>query len=378
MYTIGISLHFQDTYDQEVARGLIEWAKERPEWRLIGPIGGMMDLRPHTRQKLDALVVRVEHEGDVRKYEHLTIPVIDIAGAFEHERFHRVQNDDRETGIVAGNLIRDLGALSFAYVGVKNTLWSQLRLTGLEEALSQALPPERVFNRALPFYKNPSESGALHRFLSSLQLPCAVFCCNDIAAVKVTQHLLTRGRNIPREVSVVSVDNDPLLCSLAHPSLTSIALDCRAIGYRSGELIAELVHASRSPSSPIYIPPSGIIERESTRMMVGHDHIVVKALLYIREYAHLGISVDDVAHHCGTSRRNLELKWRKMRNQSLHDQIVNERLKRAKRLLREGNATIETVAAESGFRTTQRMYAQFRLRVGCTPGQWRVMSGLSN
>ena len=80
MHTIGISLHFQDTYDQEVARGLIEWAKEKPQWRLVGPIGGMMDLRPHARQELNALVVRIESEADIRKYEQLTIPVIAIAG----------------------------------------------------------------------------------------------------------------------------------------------------------------------------------------------------------------------------------------------------------------------------------------------------------
>ena len=37
MYTIGIALQFQDTYDQEIARGLIEWAKQKPQWRLVGP-----------------------------------------------------------------------------------------------------------------------------------------------------------------------------------------------------------------------------------------------------------------------------------------------------------------------------------------------------
>ncbi len=374
MFTIGVSLQFQDTYDQEVARGLIEWAREKPQWRLTGPIGGMMELRPGRKQALDALVVRIEHASDIRKYENLGIPVIDVAGAYPHSDFYRVQNDDRQTGRLAGELIRDLGALSFAYLGVSGTLWSTERLKGFEEALSSRLSVDHIFTRTLSFYKNPGYSKTLDRFLSSLQVPTAFFCCNDIAAVKVTNHLLSSGIEIPRQASVVSVDNDALLCALAHPSLTSIALECRSIGYRIGELVSSLIDGAELSRAPVLIPPSGVIERESTQLMLSHDPTVMKALVYIRNHAHLGIGVEDVAAFSSTSRRNLELKWKKVRDRSIHEEIINVRLQRAKRLLRETTGTVETVSSECGFRTTQRLYALFREKFGCTPGEWRAMS----
>ena len=72
-------------------------------------MGGMRDLSGETVQDLDAIVVRIEHAADIRKYERLGIPVIDVAGAFVHDEFYRVQNDDRHTGRLAGSWFATLG-----------------------------------------------------------------------------------------------------------------------------------------------------------------------------------------------------------------------------------------------------------------------------
>ncbi len=376
MYTIGIALQFQDTYDQEIARGLIEWAKQRPDWRLTGPMGGMRDLSGETVHDLDAVIVRIEHAADIRRYEKLGIPVIDVAGAYVHDDFYRVQNDDRHTGRLAGKLVRDLGAFSFAFVGAQGTLWSEQRLRGFEEALGLPLSPGRIFTRTLAFYKNQSHSNTLDRFVSSLPLQTAIFCCNDIAAVKVISHLRVRGIEVPRQMSVVSVDDDALLCSLSQPSLTSVALDCRTIGFKSGELIASLISGRSCEEHTLLIPARAIIERESTQLMLMHDPVVMKALVYIRDYACRGISVEDVAAYIGSSRRNLELRWRRVRDKTIYEEITLFRLQRAKRLLAETNSTIETVARECGFNTTQRLYSLFHRHVGCAPGQWRSAGSL--
>ncbi|MBN2860802.1 MAG: substrate-binding domain-containing protein [Sphaerochaetaceae bacterium] len=376
MYTIGIALQFQDTYDQEIARGLIEWARQKPQWRLVGPMGGMRDLSGEAVHDLDAIVVRIEHAADIHKYEKLGIPVIDVAGAFVHDEFYRVQNDDCHTGRLAGKLIRDLGSFSFAYVGAQGTLWSEQRLKGFEQALGISLSHSRVFTRTLTFYKNQSHSAALDRFVASLPIPTAIFCCNDITAVKVTAHLRSRAIEIPRQMSVVSVDDDALLCSLSQPSLTSIALDCRTIGFRSGELIASVIDGTGPSEHTLFIPARAIVERESTQLMLMHDPVVMKALVYIRDYACQGISVEDVAAYIGSSRRNLELRWRRVRDRTILEEITAFRLQRAKRLLRETTSTIESIAHECGFNTAQRLYSLFHRYVGCTPGEWRLAGPL--
>jgi len=375
MYTIGISLQFHDTYDKEVTRGIIEYAKGEPTWRLRGPMGGLRDLHLQKGEHLDALVTRIEHPSEMKKYEQLHIPIIDIAGAYQYDGVLRVQNDDINTGRKAGEYIRDLGVLSFAYCGVSDTHWSTLRFQGLCEALNISHHNVASFNRSLSFYKRPQTSTALYSFIENLEIPSAIFCCNDIVALKVTRHILDLSIAIPKHISVVSVDNDPLLCSLAKPTLTSIALDCFSIGYTAASLVSSLLDGEKiNAATASLIEPLEVIERESTQMMLDYDPVVRKALLFIKEYAVSGINVVDVIHHCSTSRRNLEIRWKRVRGKTILQEIVQERLRVAKRLLRESNATIEAIALESGFKTTQRFYAVFKQETHYSPGQWRSHS----
>ncbi len=375
MYTIGISLQFHDTYDKEVTRGIIEFAKGQINWRLRGPMGGLRELHLQRGEHLDALITRIEHPTEARKYEQLHIPIIDIAGAYEYPGVARVQNDDIVTGKKAGDYIRDLGVLSFAYCGVADTRWSSLRLEGYSNALLTAHNNISSFNRSLAFYKRPQTSDALYKFIQQLPLPAAIFCCNDIVALKVTRHILDLGIEIPKDISVVSVDNDPLLCTLAKPTLTSIALDCFSIGYTSASLVNSLLEGIPLDfSKPSFIEPLEVVERESTQVMFGHDVLVQHALHYIKEMATTGINVADVVAQCSTSRRNLEIRWKKVRGKTILQEIVQERMKVAKRLLRESNATIEAIAIESGFKTPQRFYAIFKQETNYSPGQWRSRS----
>lgn len=375
MAIIGISLHFQDTYDKEVTRGIIEYAKNEPSWRLSGPIGGLSDLYIRKGEHLDALITRVEHPVEVKSFSNFSIPIVDIAGAYQVKGIHRVQNDDELTGKKAGVFMRDLGVFSFAYCGVEGTHWSHSRLKGLMHSIGSELQDIPTFNRSLQFYKNPQQSKALTSFLGTLKIPTALFCCNDIVAIKITRHLLDMGYQIPHQISVVSVDNDPLLCSLATPSLTSVALDCFSIGYRAAFVVSKLLSThGGSIEKEILIPPLEIVERESTQIFLTHDEVVHRALIFIKEHVSEGINVQDVVIMSGTSRRNLELKWKKTRGRTILSEIINYRLKLAKRLLRETDATIESIAVESGFNTSQRFYAMFKRNEGCSPKEWKDRS----
>lgn len=375
MKKIGISLHFQDTYDKEVTRGIIERAKMEPSWHLSGSIGGLSNIYNRKEEQLDALITRIETLDALKRYSKLRIPIIDVAGAFTIDGVYRVQNDDEATGRKAGLCVRDLGVPFFAYCGVKDTLWSDLRLKGFSEAIATGTQDIALFHRSLKFYKNSIESKDLTSFLRGLKIPSAIFCCNDIAALKVTQHLLDIGIRIPSEISIVSVDNDQLLCSLAHPSLTSVALDCFSIGYTAASVVATLLEDPKDyPHNEILIPPLDVVERESTQIFLTHEKKVHDALIFIKEHVVEGINVQDVVNMSGASRRNLELAWKKSRGRTILAEIINHRLKVAKRLLRESDATIESIASESGFHTSQRFYALFKREMGCSPALWRDKS----
>ena len=305
MRHIGISLRFEDSFDHAVARGIIRYAKGRPDWSLHGSGSGF---RPLRFSDMDALIVRVENVLDAQRIASLGIPVVDIAGAHPIQRFHRVQNDDFLTGRLAGGYLRRLGATRYAFCGVEQVFWSRRRLLGFSEAASVPVDRIGIFDRSLPWWHDREESASLSAWLKELKAPVALLCCNDIAGVKVSEHCRAAGLAIPDDITLLGVDNEDLLCELSTPSLSSVRLDCRGIGYKAAELLDRILCSPEEVprGTLLRIPPCGIVERESTTAVLEEDPQVARALRYIRENATGGIGAADVVADCTVSRRTLE------------------------------------------------------------------------
>ena len=192
---------------------------------------------------------------------------------------------------------------------------------------------------------------------------------------------------MPESLAILGVDNEDILCELSSPPLSSIMLDCEAIGFRAAQALDADPGGldggrRRRPGPPggtrLAIPPREVVERESTMVYACADPLVSKAATFIRSRAHEGIGVSDILAVVSASRRALETRFRKAMGRSLHEEIVRVRLARARRLLlRETELTLEEVAAESGFGGLQRFHAAFLDAEGMSPGEWRRRAGKS-
>jgi AraC-like DNA-binding protein len=95
------------------------------------------------------------------------------------------------------------------------------------------------------------------------------------------------------------------------------------------------------------------------------------ACRYIHENSHRNIRVDDVAQHCGRTRRTLERHFEQAKLSTVAEQIAAERVARAEVLLRESNLAIKEIAYDTGFGSVQRMISCFHRAHGCSPGGYR-------
>ncbi len=376
MSVIGISLRFHDSFDAAVARGIIAYAKAKGGWSLRGSGGGLRPLRLSGRDTCDALIVRIENEMDANRYARLGIPVVDIAGAHRRNQIHRVQNDDFATGKRAGEHLLRLGARSFAFCGVTDVYWSQQRGLGFAEAVGEPVAALPRFERKLTWWQQTSPSSALQSWLRQLPPATALFCCNDLAGVKALTHCLDVGLQIPKDITLLGVDDEELLCNLCNPTLSSIRLDCTTIGYQAAALIDELLNhkgpRSFEEQQTVIIVPQEVSERESTTILFESDPIVAKAIEFITSNLHYPIGVEDVVGACAVSRRNLEVRFRKSRNITVLQEITERRLEQACKLLKQTDLTIETIASECAFPSVQRFHVLFKRTYGTTPGQWRL------
>jgi LacI family transcriptional regulator len=60
--------------------------------------------------------------------------------------------------------------------------------------------------------------------------------CNDDRGQQVLDACRRGDISVPDDVAVLGVDNDEILCNLAHPPLSSVDLDNRRIGYEAAAL----------------------------------------------------------------------------------------------------------------------------------------------
>lgn len=368
MRTIGLQLRFQDSYDMAVAAGVVEYARTTRQWRLKG----QGPLFSETLADCDGLIARIESEEDARSMAALGIPVIDIANSASGGLFNQVTNDDHQTGVNAARYLKESGSRNWGWCGVSRVRWASQRLKGFLEGSGLSIAGVASFTESLAWWRQLYEvSEELEAWLSTLPKPISLFCCNDISAMKVELACQRVGIAIPDEVMVLGVDNETLICELATPSISSIQVDCRTIGYEAAVLLDGLLDGTIHALQSRKIAPLVVIERESTRYVHCSDDQVAQALRLIKREASYGLTAAEVAAESAISRRALEMRFKKERGRTILEEIVRQRLQEASRLLIYSSLTVSEVGQLSGFTSEHRFFALFKEAYGMTPLSYR-------
>ncbi|MFZ5833130.1 MAG: substrate-binding domain-containing protein, partial [Planctomycetota bacterium] len=211
----------------------------------------------------------------------------------------------------------------------------------------------------------------LVRRLSAMAKPLAVFA-RDNEAVEVIEACFAAEMAVPDEVAVLGVDNTELVCDCLRVPLSSIDNSLEEVGYQGAALLERLIRGETAPTSPIYIPPSGIIERASTDSLAVAHPQVAAALRFIHDNAHRPIGMADIVRHVPMSRSGLEKAFREHYVRAPAEEIRHTRLARAKKMLRETDEKIAAIARATGFQTPHNLCRIFRKQLGLTPKQYRA------
>ena len=185
------------------------------------------------------------------------IVVIDIHSA--NPMVGTVSTNSISGGDLAIRHLTQLGHRRIGFVnGHKQAYISQERLAGYLAALhTHGIP----FNQKLCFDGDFStESGARAADYFAKTDVTAIYFASDSMALGAMQQLQTLGFKIPRDISIVGFDNQPigLGCS---PSLTTVAQDSTALGETACALLRVL--AEKNPIRHVKLEP-WLVEREST------------------------------------------------------------------------------------------------------------------
>jgi LacI family transcriptional regulator len=186
------------------------------------------------------------------------------------------------------------------------------------------------------------------------------------------------GIQIPDQVAVLGVDNDPVICDCVQVPLSSVRHDLEGMAYEAAALLDRLINGEAPPGIPQRIAPKGVVTRRSTELLAVEDPTVSTALMYIQaKFCEGNLSVGDVAAHCQVPRRSLERAFQREMQRTVLHEILGVRVKYAQKLLETTPLSITDIAARSGFVNLNHFFRVFQGRTRLTPRKFRLARQLT-
>ena len=287
-----------------------------------------------------------------------------------------VRNDDVDIGRFGATYLTSLGlARSYGFVDWAATGYASiLRREGFMARFNGTDADVRIYSPTADLEKGSLEDiSALAKWLSSLPKPTAVMAVHDLRAIHVIEAAAMANIRIPRDLALIGVDNDELLCDTAEPTLTSIAPDHIRLGELAAETLNDLMNGtSRRHALTIRSSVKTIVERQSAKPVTPATRLVQQATVFIRRNALKGIGAMDVVNHLGVSRRLADMRFRQFTGQSILSAILKIRLDEVKRRLRDTDTPIAKITANCGFHGENYAKKLFKSRFGISMTAWRA------
>ena len=359
-------LRIKRTIAECQARNVDEFA----DWDINGVIYAHPQHSPEAREALSRLAT-------------LNIPLVVIDPGDNPEICARtkdialVRTEPDAIGEMAAQCFLSQGSCrSYGYVpDVLDREWSRLRGNAFDAALRSHGAECRFFRPSAFAINDFSE---ICDWLKTLPKPSGILAAYDDRALTVIEACATENLAIPRDISLLSVDDDEMLCENCVPSLSSIRPDYERSGSVAGALMSGLLRNGCDKPQVINLTAKSITHRRSTLAVSLSGRLVQNAIGFIRKNCCKGIGAQSVAAHLGVSRPLLDLRFRELLKTSVGKMIEAERLKAVCTKLTSGNSTIKEVAESCGYSDASQLMHRFKHHFGMTMREWCKAHSVTN
>ena len=325
-------------------------------------------IRMARKFKVDA-IIGLWHNINIEEAKKLGIPIFLRTYKKVYNEFPMLTGHYKEFGAYAADFFINQNFSNYAFIGMKDILWSISRYEGYSEQIHTTKKTETARYDVENFQ---NEIEAISKWLSSLPKPVAMLACNDFMARQVTEICQLQGIKIPEEISLLGVDNDEFMCNISSPTLSSIKLNFEKHGYDIAQTLFKMIQEKRTWPARIPVEAMGVVERMSTNRKIIADPYIREIVDFINRNYTQEIDVKKLTSFIPLSRRAIELKFKKeMYPHTITSYMLKLRLDHFSRLLENSDLPISTAADKAGFVDSSNFSTLFKKHKGMTPSEYR-------
>tara|TARA_R110002096_G_scaffold59069_6_gene148331 strand:+ start:4966 stop:6105 length:1140 start_codon:yes stop_codon:yes gene_type:complete len=352
---------------REILRGIASFAHQTENWEVFHAVRSLEEAVPDWLDDWDGdgVIARVQNAEIAHNLNRLKIPVIDVLGVYE-TNFPLVHVDDHQISALIADHFLQRDFQHFAFYGIEGENWSERR----RDAFRQSCKDAKSFH-VLETGRHPDDR-RLRAWLRGLPKPVAIMVCSDQGGLILLEACRIEGISVPEQAAVAGVDNDLALCEISAPPLTSVRGGHFRVGFEAAKWMDRLLDGEAPPASTVLVPPTGIVDRESTDSRGISDPVVRKAMQFIRENLASPIDNEAIGRAAGVSRSRIQQRFRLATGRSIREFLVDHRLKRAVDLIRRSDLPFAEIASRTGFRHQEYLGYVLKQRLDKTPGQIRA------
>jgi len=373
-----IAIVMSEVFLRRLTPSLTPFARKMQDYRVLSIHRSISELGPLLNElRPSGLITEWLPEKTEQLLElKLNVPTIIVATDQTYSKTLSADVDDWAVGREAAESFSFTGFKSLACLG-NGTPYSDQRIEGFHEIISKNNIPFSVHietgfedTRYSESFHHPSE--AMESWLHKLPKPVGIFAVHDPLGRFLCSACTQLGLEIPTEVSVIGANNDPLVCGLTYPMLSSVSIPWDSLGEQVAAAMQKMIAGEKvSVKEPLLIQPSGVILRHSANHLAIEDPLLRRAMSFISERMQDPISIGILCSELNIPRRTLERKFKEHFKSTPWEMLCQLRVKRAKQLLAETNHSISMVAELCGYNDAERMAVVFKRLTGNAPSFFR-------
>lgn len=379
---VAVAMDIEEPYPhhQDVFAGIQRYAHEHPHW--VCTIDQHPTYAPRQRKSVasryDGVISRSWPELHAR-LNKLGVPLVNVMYTTHTPGLSGVYHDPAALGQMAADHLVTRGFTRIGYMYDPNTRYTAAMRDAFRK---RVLEEERAYSEValvgedakdLRFYTRLEN--ILNRWIESLKPPVALCFQTPFVARLAIQICQEKGLHVPQDVSILTDQNLKSVVEIP-PQISSIDSNYEKVGYEAAAMLDRMMDG-QEPGEVIYVPPRGVLARESTDYYAVDDPLVAQALRYISANLSRKLRVEDIAYELAVSVSSLQKRFAKALGRGAGEEVLRLRLSTVKVMLAEPEHTVESIALATGFANAAVLSRAFKREIGITPGEYRKQASAS-